>query len=217
MKKTLLLMAALAAFSSQAQGTGNTGGITEDVKTVSVSNSGDVTNISPTSSAPTAFELSKDGFTDFIVTSVPNKSQSELFKKALDWVALTYKDPKEVIKAQIDNDYIRIEGVSLGMVVVNALGRQAHDGRYQIEISFKDGKYKFDVIKMEAYYSPSQYYAGGWSDVDLGNVSGFYNKKGELRGAFKYYPEIPTYFNQLNQQLKDFVSSDAIPSKKSEW
>ena len=82
----------------------------------------------------TEFKFSKKGFTDFVVVECENKTQSELYKKTLDWVAVNYNTPSDVIKGQIENDYIRIEGFSKDLV--------ANGTRYQIEISFKDGKYK---------------------------------------------------------------------------
>lgn len=167
----------------------------------------------------TEFKLSKEGFTDYVVTEIPGKTQSDLYKKVMDWVSVTYKNPKEVIKAQIENDYIRIQGASSVLVVFNILGSKTYyDSRYQIEISLKDGKYKFDVIEIEFYTTPSKYGVGGWSALTLTPGDYLYNKKGEIRSNYKYFPElIPTYFNQLNKELESFLKSDSIPSKKSDW
>jgi hypothetical protein len=169
-------------------------------------------------SQETEFKFDKEGFTDFVVTQCEGKTQAELYKKALDWVSVTYKNPKEVIKAQIENDYIRIEGSSNSLICLNILGKKYNNATYQIDISFKDGKYKFDVIEIRQYTEASQYSSGGWSEVGLATTEPYYNKKGEIRGVFKYFPEfLPTYFNKLNLELKDFLLSDKIPSKKSEW
>ena len=64
----------------------------------------------------TEFKFTKDGFTDYVIGTVPNKTASELYKKSIDWINITYKNPREVIKAQIENDYIRIEGISSSML-----------------------------------------------------------------------------------------------------
>ena len=93
-------------------------------------------------SQETEFKFVKEGFTDFVITQCEGKTQSELYKKALDWVSVTFKNPKEVIKAQIENDYIRIEGSSKNLVCFNAMGKSCNTAKYNIEISFKDGKYK---------------------------------------------------------------------------
>lgn len=160
----------------------------------------------------TEFKFTKEGFTDFVVTQCEGKTQAELYKKALDWVSVTYKNPEKVIKAKIENEFIRIEGSSNEIVCMNMMGKKFNPATYVIEISFKEGKYKFDVIELY------QYIDGSKINVLIPNISDYYNKKGEIRGAFKYYPEfIPPYFNNLNVELKDFLLSDKIPSKKSEW
>lgn len=159
------------------------------------------------------------GFTDYVVGNTEGKTALELYKKTLDWVAITYKNPKEVVKAQIENDYIRIEGFKSNLLCIKSLGLlTCSDVRYQIEISFKDGKYKFDLTKLEQYNSPSQYSRGGWYEISLNDTSFCYKENGELRSLYKLYPSaIESEFNALNTSLKDFLKSDAIPSKKSDW
>lgn len=168
----------------------------------------------------TEFKFTKEGFTDYVVGNVEGKTAQELYKKTLDWVSYTYKNPKEVIKAQIENDYIRIEGAKSNMLCIKTLGLlNCSNIRYLIEISFKDGKYKFDLTKLEQYTPPSQYtVTSGWSEVGLAQTSVYYKDSGELKSFFKLYPTaIETEFNSLNISLKDFLKSDAIPSKKTEW
>jgi len=164
------------------------------------------------------FVFTKEGFTDFVVTEVEGKTQQELYKKVIDWVSVTYKNPKEVIKAQIENDYVRIEGSSYGLVTFNIMGKKPYESKYQIEISLKDGKYKFDVIEVQFFTPSSQYGVGGWGYISLNPVDYMYNKKGEIKGNYKYIPQdLTNYFNRLNKELEAFLKSDSIPSKKSDW
>ena len=167
----------------------------------------------------TEFKFTKDGFTDYVIGTVTNKTASELYKKTIDWVNITYKNPREVIKAQIENDYIRIEGFKSSMLCKKILlSNICENGRYQIEISFKDGKYKFDVISLESYLTASQYNSGGWYPVVLTNTSYAYKESGELRSMYKNFPEeIESTFNSLNNELKKILESDTIPSKKDGW
>ena len=171
-----------------------------------------------THSQDTEFVFKRDGFTDFIATKVENKTQAELYKKTLEWIAFNYKNPKEALKSQIENESIRFEGTSNAIVCVNSMGKTFVNAKYEIEVSFKDGKYKFDLINISTYAAPGQYGAGGWTILNLKNMEPFYNKTGEIKPVYKYYPEmIPVFFNDLNKSLKDFILSDQIPSKKSEW
>lgn len=166
----------------------------------------------------TEFSFTKDGFTDFVVTEVDGKTQSELYKKTIDWVSVTYKNPKEVIKAEIENDYVRIEGSKDGLVCIQTMMNFCYQTRYQIEISLKDGKYKFDLIKLEYYIAPSQYGAGGWYDYQLTDMNEYFKDNGKPKGKFKKnIPQLTSYFNQLNKELYDFISSENIPSKKNDW
>jgi hypothetical protein len=167
----------------------------------------------------TEFKFNKERFTDYVVGNVEGKTATELYKKTIDWISVTYKNPKEVIKAQIENEYIRIEGAKENMICLKSLGMlNCYNARYLIEISLKDGKYKFDVIILETYMASSGVSAGGWSEVVLSNTSVYYKRNGDLRSIFKLYPPaIETEFNLLNTSLKKFLISDAIPSKKNDW
>ena len=175
------------------------------------------------------FTFTKSGFTDFVVSKVDGKSQADLYKKALDWISVTYKNPNEVIKAKIENDYIRFEGSNRSMICVKSLGMMQCDlATYQVEISFKEGKYKFDVIEVRVYTRPSQYASGGWSAIVLPtqkqvdekpeSMNGYFNDEGEPRRLMRFYVEnIPKEFNALNQSLREFLSSDKIPSQQKDW
>jgi hypothetical protein len=165
------------------------------------------------------FTMSKEGFTDYVVTQCEGKSQSEIYKKTLDWLNVTYKNPKEVLKANLENDYVRFEGSSPSLVCLSSLGmKTCYNTKYQIEVSFKEGKYKFDIIEIQYYVNSSQYSPGGWSQFPMVGMEYYYNKKGEIKSTFKNFPEfIPPYFNDLNKSLHDFVMSNEIPSKKQDW
>ncbi len=168
------------------------------------------------SQSPTKYEISKEGLTDFIVAEVPGKTKEEIYTKVLEWVSRTYKNPKEVLKAEILNDYVRIEGSKENLFCSSPLGMAVcNDARYQIEISVKDGKYKFDIIQLEEYVKPSQYYGGGWRVYSSINS---FKKDGTVRGGWKdYINDIPNYFNSLNDDLKKYIESGVKSEQKSEW
>ncbi|MFA9290095.1 MAG: DUF4468 domain-containing protein [Solirubrobacteraceae bacterium] len=167
----------------------------------------------------TEFKFTKDGFTDFVVINVDGKTPSELYKKTIDWISFSYKNPKEVIKAQIENDYIRFEGFKPNTLCPKLLGMSyCLDVKYQIEVSFKEGKYKFDVTKLESYNKPSENRIGGYIEFPLNNPTGFFKPNREVRPSFKSYPEnLESTFNDLNKSLESFLKSDNIPTKKDDW
>ncbi len=61
----------------------------------------------------TEFTFTADrGMTDFIVTQVEGKTAPEIYKKVIDWIKITYKNPNEVILSTIENEYVRFEGIT---------------------------------------------------------------------------------------------------------
>ncbi|MDV4024434.1 hypothetical protein CMT52_08815 [Elizabethkingia anophelis] len=155
------------------------------------------------------FSITKEkGLTDYIVTDVTGKTASEIYNKTLEWINRTYKNPDKVILSKIENNYIRIEGASNNIYVLNALGSEnPTDSKYQLEISFKDGKYKLDIIELK-YLAPQV----GWTNIPF---DFFYKKDGELKSMFKFTNKIPTYFNSLNKNLYNYISGTG--SKNDNW
>ena len=127
----------------------------------------------------TDFKFSKDGFTDFVIVECEKKTQSELYKKTLDWVAVIYNTPSAVLKGQIENDYIRIEGSAKDVI--------ASGMKYQIEISFKEGKYKFDIVRIQ-FWSEMDYLLIGetdWKEFEIIKMDKYFDKQGEIKGRYK--------------------------------
>lgn len=167
--------------------------------------------------APSSFTLNKDGLTDFIVTDSPNQNQSQLYKKTLDWVQAKYQNVTETVKDRVENDRIIIESTTKPLVSLNPAARVNHLSKYQVEIAFKEGKYKFDLLSLEYYVAPSQIDAGGWRKINLSDVKEYYTRMGELRPTYKYFPEIADFFNKLNDELRQFLLGETTAVKKSEW
>lgn len=164
------------------------------------------------------------GMTDYIVGTVENKTADEIYKKVIDWIKVTYKNPDKVILSTIDKEYVRFEGMSSSFYSIHApiIGKMYQDTKYQIEISVKDGKYKFDIIGMENYLAPSQYNSGGWNSNGLFNANltpdqlkGVYKKDGKLRATFKHIQDVPSYFNNLNKTLLEYISAES--PAKGDW
>ena len=156
------------------------------------------------------------GMTDFIVVNVEGKSAPEIYKKVIEWIKITYKNPDKVILSTIDNEYVRFEGSSGALYSINIplMGKSYQETKYQIEISIKDGRYKFDIIGMENYLAPSQYSRGGWSENVLFNKNldkeylekTIYKKDGTLRSPWKNINDVPIYFNDLNKSILESIT-----------
>jgi hypothetical protein len=145
------------------------------------------------------FKITNEGLTDYIVTKVEGRNQSQLYNKTKDWVSFEYKSPIDVIKAQMQDEYIRIEG-----------SIPEYNVTYQIEVSFKDDRYKFDIIDIKRRVLD-------YNMTILIGQKNLLNKKGELKGGYNLYPKLINHFNELNQRLKTFCISDTIPTKNDDW
>jgi Domain of unknown function (DUF4468) with TBP-like fold len=163
-------------------------------------------------SQETEFKFTKNGFTDFVVIPVENKTQSELYKKTIDWISVTFNNPKEVLKAQIENDYLRFESVEKNLFCLKPA--MCSDMKYQIEVSFKDGKYKFDLLTLDQDMPDV-----GWvhfAGIEDGKF--YFTDNGEPKAKFKIISEdIPKYFNSLNKSLNDFIVDGGFVKKKNDW
>lgn len=165
--------------------------------------------ITTLSYAQETFIFNKDGFTDYVVTNVAG-TQSELFSKTNNWIKENYKSPDDVIKMTMENEKIRIQGYKQDFYCV-PYGKQqiCSNATYMIEISFKDGKYKFDPLELSLSNSAGSY------PMDMTNTSKFYNKKGEIVKGSERTPKIlEDFFNGLNESLKSYISGG---SKDDKW
>lgn len=162
------------------------------------------------------FDWNEEGFTDYSTVKIDSINRADLYKLVKNWVKDTYNTPSEVIKSEIENSKIRIEGISSNLITQKVLGSTfAYDGTYSIEISVRDGKYKFDPIMLKYYSPPSQYSAGGYINIPINaeTLSSYYTQKGSKKGQLKkMWRTIPSnvesLFNDLNLSLFHYINDN---------
>ncbi len=84
------------------------------------------------------------------VVLAENVSQQELYNRALSWFNKYYKNPAEVIKSKKENESIEGKG-RFRINDVNAETGSKTPGpivNYNITISLKEGRYKYDITKI---------------------------------------------------------------------
>lgn len=164
------------------------------------------------------FKITPEGITPKYVVVNVDKTQAELYKKTLGWISHTYDTPSSVIKSQIENEYIRFTGIEKGLYRQPFMGStQDFDIKYEIEISFKDGKYKFELVGLEISYTVGERPHIWTTSTKAGVFNGNdYNKKGELKAYAKYFHEVPEYFNKLNINLLKYLEGETSKTK-SDW
>ena len=141
-------------------------------------------------------KLTPTGVAPFIL-NLDNLSASEIYKKSLDWVQETYKNPNEVLKANIENKKIRIDGFSPHALTFRSMGVKITWGVfYSLEISFKDGKCRYK-------YTIDRFTADEGTRV-LITYADFYKKNGDIRKA--YNTAVPTLETSMNDLLLNYYN-----------
>lgn len=159
------------------------------------------------------FTYDERGLTpNFTVNDVPDKNQKELYQKSLNWLKETYKNPDKVIKATIEYEKIRWEGVALDAMCHSALGTtDCYNTTYTIELVFKDGKFKFNPIAISYRISGSQYALSSTEHIDFTTGQYYYNRNGKLKSRTATIPgSVELLLNNLNNRLVDYITKDNV-------
>lgn len=145
-----------------------------------------------------------------IVVEAQNYSASDLYNKSLNWIKETYKSPETVLKADIVNEKIRLDGYVKDAWWYKSLGVELHyDMEYTVEISFKDGRYRFEYVVGDSYTDNGVRI--------LFNYKTWYNKDGELKKSFvPALSSIEKTMNSLSQSFYDYVTGETL-SKDNDW
>ena len=168
---------------------------------------------------PTNFTITKDvGLSPFIVVKTEGKTKEELYKKTIEWINKNYNKPSEVIKAQVENDYIRFQGVSKEKYCWDALVTFCNDIRYEVEVSFKDGKYKFEVLSLEDYHVTGASGLRVWGRINYKDSWTHFKNTGEVRKMYaKNIKEITSFFDELSKNLYDYIYNQNDTAKSNDW
>ena len=143
----------------------------------------------------------------FVVIQKDGMSIEEGFNRAIEWINVTYKNPAEVIKSEIKDKYIRIEGYASGLYIADRMGLiPPYDVKYVISFNFKDGKVKFEVDSSTFYIPPSSATSGGWYGLVFNN-SALYRKNGKPKYELKKAEKVIAYFNNLSSSFQNYVNN----------
>lgn len=157
------------------------------------------------------FEFSSTGlFPDYIVVELDTLSPSELYEICIRWIKETYTSPDEVIQMKIENEQIRFQGFKKSATHMNAITTSTSlDAKYTIEISFKDGKFKFDPVDLSLYHQGSKI---TWIGINFAKP--IFKGNGEVRGMYRPIPE--DIANMFTSLMRDFAKY-TITQKQDDW
>jgi hypothetical protein len=153
-------------------------------------------------------DLTKEGFEPIIV-DVENMSDTLIYQKTKEWIQINYENPTEVLKADIENKLIRINGFAINGFETKSIGIISKlDYSYTIEIEFKENKYRYSYII-------NQFFAGNKPAVY--SFKYFFKANGTVKNSQKHC--IETLYENANKtslSLYNYITEKA-DSKKNDW
>ena len=129
-----------------------------------------------------------------VVVDVNNKSANEIYDNLKKWVMKSYRNPDEVIKADIPNEQIRINGYNRGFFQGKALSTFDYDVTYMLTLDIKDNKYRLSFVVEDITFDGGTPYLGG--------TKSWYKKKD---GSVKKGTTLQV--NSFNESLKSINNS----------
>jgi len=86
----------------------------------------------------------------YVVINVEGKTAKQLYDNALKFINKSYKNPSEVIKGNTESEYLKFVTHDPDFLTLKSLGMTLiWGGSYTTELSFKDGKVKYEIINLE--------------------------------------------------------------------
>jgi hypothetical protein len=172
------------------------------------------TPILPIDSATSKITYSEVVFVD----SLTNKN--ELFLRAREWFAKTYKSSMNVIQME-DKENGKIIGKALLKVFMTTfVDSQLESGfiNYSISIYIKDGRYKYEIT--DFYHTGMFINSSVGTSPDGGPCEKLFNEKKGFWGN-SYKKTYGSYLYQMDNNIKSLISNlktaMSTNTKKQEW
>lgn len=142
------------------------------------------------------------------VVIIEGKTAADLYTKTKEWINKHYVNPKEVLKAEIENNMVRLSGYCQDCCEQKGLVKVYFDFNYTIEIEFKDGKYRYSCSVTEL--------SDDGKAVML-NPGHFFKKDGSPRGMYDRSIEtIEASVNETYSSLYKYLTG-VTQINNSEW
>lgn len=143
-----------------------------------------------------------------IVVNVPNKSKSEIYNSVKKWVIKSYNTPSEVIKADLVDELIRIEGYNSEMYIAKGLGTTLAMGvKYSLSIEIKEERYRLTFRIVDEYTDTMTKLLYPFS-YNFKKADGSIKKGAEIK--------IETFNNSL-ANLNNSIYSSIVSESNEEW
>ncbi|MEZ4777902.1 MAG: hypothetical protein R2786_00775 [Flavobacteriaceae bacterium] len=153
---------------------------------------------------------------EYLVTEMTGMDKATLYKKALSWA----KTGNRTVISQEEGEKIVFQGEKENALCFTVMGKKSCNAlRYQVEVAFKEGKYKFEAIRLEQYGPINDTGKKGWFAMELDKApDAFYTRNGELKKEYVDTPNnIASLFNELNEEFKKGLLKATEKDSEEGW
>jgi len=127
---------------------------------------------------PEGLKDSNDSTKTYVVLTIDNKSAKDLYSETLKYISKNYQNPDEVIKGKIENEYLKFVTYDSKFTELKVgYNKIPWNASYTIELNFKDGKVKYEIIELEIKNESNYTLAFQGSGMSFY----IYKKNGELK------------------------------------
>ena len=135
--------------------------------------------------------ITKDDITDYVVSDCVGITKDVMYSKAIEWVNFTFKNPSEVLIANLENNLIRLEFSETSTPIK----------KFVVEIQFRDNRYKFDPISVMFPTVPVP------SNDFFGTLNKYFKKDGSLKSrTATTVNAVQSILNSTNVSLKNYIN-----------
>lgn len=154
-------------------------------------------------------KLSPAGFAPIINTLDSTYTIETIYSRAKEWLQFTFVNPKDVLKAEVGGNYLRINGYTDNGYTKSYLGMPyTYPISFVIEIEVKPGRYRLTYEITDIWYE--------------GRSAGFkpesyFKEDGTIRKMSKSeVDQLEAKANALNLSLYQYISGKTS-AKKNDW
>ncbi|MDM1378175.1 DUF4468 domain-containing protein [Myroides marinus] len=143
-----------------------------------------------------------------VIYNAEGKSSSEIYSKVIEWINLKYNSPKDVLKGDIKDKFVSLNGFMDNAWSYSTMGiRTTYGITYKLDIDIKENKYRV-TLTLKDFTHPTQKV---WYDYHS-----LFKKDGTIRKVYvEGHKELEDSINNILQDLNNQVNN--INTRDDEW
>jgi len=165
-------------------------------------------------SAQKTFTYSQTGLSpDYVIIERDSASADFLYGNCMRWINETFENPEKMIKEKVKGRQIKLSGFFKEFTSYEYQEKiLKFDARYTIEISFKEGRLRFEPVDFEALGSGQEVPMIGLHSTK----NDLYHENGEVVDMYSNIPaDVAKVFNHFLNDLRAYEFEDL--SDDDDW